>query len=55
VTAFVVPRPGVRLDAAQLHRHCTARLAPFKVPKSFELVTALPRTASGKVRRIDLR
>lgn len=55
VTAFVVPRPGVRLDAAQLHRHCTARLAPFKVPKSFELVSALPRTASGKVRRIDLR
>jgi O-succinylbenzoic acid--CoA ligase len=55
VTAFVVPRPGVRVDVQQLHRHCTARLAPFKVPKAFELVSSLPRTESGKVRRADLR
>ena len=55
VTALVVPRPGVRVDVNQLQRHCTARLAPYKVPKAFELVAALPRTESGKVRRSHLR
>jgi O-succinylbenzoic acid--CoA ligase len=55
VTARVVPRAGAEVDEAQLRRHCAARLAPFKVPKAFEFVAALPRTSSGKVRRADLR
>jgi len=55
VTALVVPRPGAQIDAAQLQRHCGERLASFKVPKAVELVDALPRTESGKVRRADLR
>ena len=55
VTALVIPRAGARPDPAQLRAHCRARLAPFKVPKAFELVAELPRTASGKVRRAALR
>jgi o-succinylbenzoate---CoA ligase len=55
ITALVVARPGAELDQAALRAHCLARLAGFKVPKSFELVSELPRTASGKVRRADLR
>jgi O-succinylbenzoic acid--CoA ligase len=55
VTALVVPRPGARPAAAALRAHCRARLAPFKVPKAFELVPELPRTESGKVRRAALR
>jgi o-succinylbenzoate---CoA ligase len=55
VAALVVPKPGADVDSAQLHRHCMERLAPFKVPKAFELVDALPRTGLGKVRRADLR
>jgi O-succinylbenzoic acid--CoA ligase len=55
VTALVVPRPGARPEAAALRAHCRARLAPFKVPKAFELVPELPRTESGKVRRAALR
>jgi acyl-coenzyme A synthetase/AMP-(fatty) acid ligase len=38
-----------------LHAHCLERLAAFKVPKAFELVRALPRTESGKLRRVALR
>jgi acyl-coenzyme A synthetase/AMP-(fatty) acid ligase len=38
-----------------LRAHCLERLAAFKVPKAFELVSELPRTESGKVRRADLR
>ena len=55
ITAQVVARDGAELDPAALRAHCLQRLAGFKVPKAFELVGALPRTPSGKVRRADLR
>jgi O-succinylbenzoic acid--CoA ligase len=55
ITALVVRRDEVELDAATLRAHCLERLAAFKVPKAFEFVDALPRTESGKVRRADLR
>ena len=55
ITAMVVTRDGVRLAQGALRMHCLERLAPFKVPKSFEFVAELPRTESGKVRRADLR
>jgi O-succinylbenzoic acid--CoA ligase len=55
ITALVVARPGVQLEQSALRAHCLERLAGYKVPKAFELVSELPRTASGKVRRADLR
>ena len=50
ITAWVVAQPGAELTQASLRAHCLERLAGFKVPKTFELVDALPRTESGKVR-----
>ena len=55
VTAVVVLRDGAAPDAEALREHCAAALAGFKVPKRFEFVDALPRTASGKLRRRELR
>jgi o-succinylbenzoate---CoA ligase len=55
VTAVVVPRAGAALDADELRRHCAAELAGYKVPKRFEFVAELPRTASGKLLRRALR
>ncbi|MGI8779999.1 MAG: class I adenylate-forming enzyme family protein [Solirubrobacteraceae bacterium] len=55
VTALVVPRAGAEVAQGALRAHCLERLAGYKVPKAFELVGALPRTESGKVRRADLR
>jgi O-succinylbenzoic acid--CoA ligase len=55
ITALVVARDGAAPDPADLRAHCLERLAAFKVPKAFELVSELPRTESGKVRRADLR
>ena len=49
VVAFVVPRDGLRDD--ELRNWCRSRLAPHKVPKRFELVESLPRTANGKLQR----
>lgn len=54
VVAMVVPRAQAEPEADELRSWCAARLAGFKVPKRFELVSELPRTGSGKLRRQDL-
>ena len=55
VTAVVVRRAEHEVSADELRRHCTASLAGYKVPKQVEFVSELPRTASGKLRRRELR
>ena len=55
VVAAVVLREGATAAPDDLRAHAAARLARFKVPKEVELHAALPRTASGKVRRAELR
>ena len=51
LVAAVVARNGAPLDPEELRAFCRSRLAGFKVPKAIEPVGALPRTASGKLRR----
>jgi fatty-acyl-CoA synthase len=53
--AFVVARASEADLAAALARHCSGRLAKYKIPKRFILVDALPRTGSGKVMKQKLR
>ena len=55
VTAVVVLRGGAAFDEAALRAHCAALLERHEVPKRFEVAQALPRTASGKLRRAALR
>lgn len=58
VKAFVVLRPGVAGDAdlaTRLQEHVKAVTAPYKYPRSVEFVEALPKTVSGKIRRVELR
>jgi acyl-CoA synthetase (AMP-forming)/AMP-acid ligase II len=55
VKAVVVPRAGAGLDAATLIAHCRGRIAAYKVPKSVDFAEVLPRNASGKVLRRELR
>ena len=54
VTALVVPQGDAAPSAAELREHVAARIAGYKVPKVFELVTTLPRTPSGKLLRREL-
>src|SRR5688572_17228925 len=58
VKAFVVPAeghaPGEAL-AGQLQDHVKATIAPYKYPREIEFVTALPKTATGKLQRYALR
>ena len=53
--AFVVPRPGAVLDPAALRDWSRANMANYKVPRHFALVDDLPRNASGKVLKTELR
>jgi O-succinylbenzoic acid--CoA ligase len=55
IAAVVVLRGGAEPDAEALRAHCAEALAGYKVPKRFEFVAELPRTASGKLMRSALR
>ncbi|MGH2798365.1 MAG: o-succinylbenzoate--CoA ligase [Solirubrobacterales bacterium] len=55
VTAVVVLRNRASVSAEELRAHCAAELAGYKVPKRVEFVAELPRTASGKLIRRELR
>ena len=58
VKAFVVLSVDVEpSDAlvAELQAHAKAQIAPYKYPREIEFVDALPKTATGKLKRSELR
>jgi acyl-coenzyme A synthetase/AMP-(fatty) acid ligase len=58
VKAFIVLRPGFEASDAlvkELQDHCKRVTAPYKYPRAIEFVAELPKTRSGKIRRVELR
>ena len=55
VKALVVPRDGLKLDAAALENHCRLHLGKQKRPRQIEVVAELPKNFLGKVLRRKLR
>ena len=58
VKAFVVLRPGIAGDGRlvqSLQDHVKAVTAPYKYPRLVEFLDELPKTVSGKIRRVELR
>ena len=53
--AVVVLKPDTTVTAAELEDFCRERLARFKVPKTFEFLSELPKTGSGKILKTALR
>jgi len=53
--AFIVKRPGVTATEDELREFARSRLAHFKVPKAFNFIDALPKTATGKIQKYVLR
>ena len=53
--AFVVLRPGASADEGELIAWSRRNMANYKVPRSFAVVDDLPRNASGKVLKTELR
>ena len=55
VKACIVLRPGRAADPAALAAHCAGRMADFMIPRFIEAYPSLPRTATAKVMRAELR
>jgi acetyl-CoA synthetase len=58
IKAFVILHPEVQASetlAAELFSFSRANLAPYKMPRILEFVAELPKTISGKIRRVELR
>ncbi|MNF06166.1 Benzoate--CoA ligase [compost metagenome] len=58
VKAFIILNAGQEATVAlaeELFAYCRKQLAPYKMPRALEFVSELPKTISGKIRRIELR
>ena len=53
--AVLVLKPGQQIDHAAVIGHCSERLARFKLPQDIAVIDALPRNATGKVLKRELR
>ncbi|WLQ43998.1 AMP-binding protein [Streptomyces laculatispora] len=55
VRAYVSLRPGSAVEPDELGAYCKERLAAYKYPREVEILAELPKTASGKILRRELR
>jgi fatty-acyl-CoA synthase len=53
--AVIVAKPECKLSEAELIEFCRSRLAHYKCPQSIEFCESLPKTATGKVLKRELR
>ena len=53
--AFVVLKAGADATEAELKQFARTRMAHFKVPDVFTIVSELPKTATGKIQKYLLR
>ena len=53
--AVVVPTPGVEVTEEEIISYCQGKLAKYKIPKKVVFVEALPRTATGKILKKELK
>ncbi|MEV5810444.1 acyl--CoA ligase family protein [Streptomyces parvulus] len=53
--AFVMLKHGAALDGDSLIEHVRSRIARYKAPAVVEFVTELPKTATGKIQKFELR
>lgn len=53
--AFVAPMEGTALDAKAICHFVREKLADYKVPRRVEVMSALPRNATGKILKTTLR
>jgi acyl-coenzyme A synthetase/AMP-(fatty) acid ligase len=53
--AYVIPKPGAALEEDELIVFCRDGLPSFKRPRRVVFVDSYPTTATGKVRRVELR
>ncbi|MGM0494976.1 MAG: long-chain-fatty-acid--CoA ligase [Armatimonadota bacterium] len=55
VSAFIELHEGGSLDESEIIEHCSEHLARYKVPRTIRFIGELPRSATGKVLKRELR
>lgn len=55
IRAFVSLREGFSLTPQDILRHCARHLENYMVPQSVTVLDTLPKTSSGKIRKLDLK
>ena len=55
VKAIAVMKPGFDATADEIIQSVKGHIAPYKVPRSIDFVEGLPRNASGKILKRELR
>jgi acyl-coenzyme A synthetase/AMP-(fatty) acid ligase len=58
VKAFIVVGPEYEPTnelAKEIQDYCKEQTAPYKYPRQIEFIEELPKTTSGKIRRVELR
>jgi long-chain acyl-CoA synthetase len=55
VVAFVALKPGASVGSTELTAHCKERLAAYKYPRDRQVLEALPKGATGKILKRELR
>jgi long-chain acyl-CoA synthetase len=55
VSAFVKLKPGAWASEADIAEHCRKNLGGFQMPKMIRILDEMPMTATGKLRKVELR
>lgn len=55
VSGFVTLKPGASAEAEEIIAHCRKTLGGFQVPKMITILDVMPMTATGKLRKVELR
>lgn len=55
VQAFVVPKPGQEINGPDIRKFCLQSLGRFEVPRKVVILAALPKNATGKILKRELR
>src|SRR6266540_4025123 len=55
VKAVIVPQEGIDLGEDEIIAYCAEKMAAYKIPRSVEFMTSLPKNAAGKILKKDLR
>jgi long-chain acyl-CoA synthetase len=53
--AYVVPKDGTAAAPDEILAYLRGQLAAYKLPAAVEIIAAIPKTGSGKIRRVELR
>jgi long-chain acyl-CoA synthetase len=53
--AYIVLKSGENVIKEEMNKYCRENLAAYKVPREIVFVDELPKTGSGKIRKVELR